>query len=97
MASDGDGRSVNPDDKVAEMLSHLNLTVEEEEVVALSDDEEEASNPKVEWVLLGKVLITDDGSCRSGLWCYEAGMGQPGRFENQIDRCEGGKPVRGGV
>jgi hypothetical protein len=56
MASDGDGRSVNPDDKVAEMLSHLNLTAEEEEVVALSDDEEEASNPKVEWALFGMVL-----------------------------------------
>lgn len=54
MAGIGDGSPGQPDASVADMLKNLHLTAEEEEVVAFSDEEEE--DPKVEWVLVGKVL-----------------------------------------
>jgi hypothetical protein len=51
MAGIGGGSSDLP-----EMLQNLNPTAEEEEVIALSDDEGENAPLPVDWVLLGKVL-----------------------------------------
>jgi hypothetical protein len=56
MASIGSGQTVNPDANVADMLKKLNLTSEEEQVAAFSDDEDGESNPVMEWTLVGKVL-----------------------------------------
>jgi hypothetical protein len=41
---------------VSDLLSHLNLKEHEEAIADFSDDEDEEVLPRVEWVLVGKVL-----------------------------------------
>lgn len=47
---------MNPDDHVADLLRNLNLTAEEGDVAAFSDDEEADEISGGEWNLVGKVL-----------------------------------------
>jgi hypothetical protein len=56
MASVGNDSPAQPDVNVTDLLKNLNLTAEEEEVLALDDDEAGDENPTVEWAILGKVL-----------------------------------------
>jgi hypothetical protein len=46
MASGGGDSSAKPDDNVAELLKNLNLTEEEEAVLALSDEDPDDENSK---------------------------------------------------
>jgi hypothetical protein len=56
MASVGRDSPAQPDDNVTHLLKNLDLTAEEEEVLAFDDDEAGDANPTVEWAILGKVL-----------------------------------------
>jgi hypothetical protein len=56
MASVGSDSPAQPDVNVTDLLKNLNLTAEEEEVLAFDDDEAGDANPTVEWAILGKVL-----------------------------------------
>jgi hypothetical protein len=57
MASVGSDSPAQPDVNVTDLLKNLNLTAEEEEVLAFDDDDEAGdANPTGEWAILGKVL-----------------------------------------
>jgi hypothetical protein len=55
--SRGGGSQIRGDDvHVADLMERLNLTKDEEEVAAFSDDEEDGSSRSLEFALTGKVL-----------------------------------------
>jgi hypothetical protein len=69
MALIGSGQLDNLDANVVDLLKNLNLTTEEEKVMAFSDNEADESSPTVEWALVGKVLspMTVDASAIQGV------------------------------
>ncbi|XP_066333991.1 uncharacterized protein [Miscanthus floridulus] len=56
MAVSGSGKPGHRDENVADLLQNLNLTAEEGDVAAFSDDEEDNEASVVEWTIVAKVL-----------------------------------------
>ena len=69
---------------VADLLKRLNLTEEEGEVAAFSDDEEEEMASKVQWAVVGKVLSPSTIHAGTIKGAMKAGMGQPVWFEDPL-------------
>jgi hypothetical protein len=77
MASSGGDSSAKPDDNVAELLKNLNLTEEEDAVLALSDEDPDDENSTVEWALLGKVLSPSTVHVQAILGATRPAWGNP--------------------
>jgi hypothetical protein len=82
---------------VSDLQSHLNLKEHEEAIADFSDDEDEEVLPRVEWVLVGKVLSPNTCPCEYRALGNEAGMGQPCWPEVLSNWREGKQPVCGRV
>ena len=97
MAGSGDGNRDHPDASVADLLKNLNLTAEEEEVAAFSDDEEEIVKEVVEWALVGKVLSPTTVHPSAVYGAMKPAWGESFWLENPNNWAQEREPFSGGV